>query len=445
MYVSISGSTVLDGTGFASCNGSALGVGVVEILQAFLGITVQGEENIAKTPHEKYERMKKDMYSGKTVMQLCDILQYGHNTHGKYAVCTLYIEVTRKCNLACAHCMKGDPQNLDIPDEYVDSVMSQVSIIYCLVLSGGEVTLALDRLRYILDSAKRHNVKICRIALSTNGVVKDPEFLEIYEEYKRYVLIPTRCEICISNDRYHTQQTRFLKKDYLDRKKFFTNNRKNHVSFQDVAYPGSGNLKRCGRCEKKPKFDGKKYMADSSYMKEYQFKYKLYLSASKNELMKRPIRYNGKHICQICLTATGHILTVDCISYRDEDSSEFYNGHILDTIAEIIDREKVDPYMRTIGEFLKKLDDIANVGSKIRGLYGFMGLGAYGNLGKILPLMEALKEIIESAIDLIPVVRETEFYRTHTEFFDKAIKVLESMDMDEFEKIMNSVKPEKSS
>lgn len=385
------------------------------------------------------------MYSGKTVMQLCDILQYGHNTHGKYAVCTLYIEVTRKCNLACAHCMKGDPQDLDIPYEYVDSVMSQVSIIYCLVLSGGEVTLALDRLRYILDSAKRHDVKICRIALSTNGVVKDPEFLEIYEEYKRYVLIPTRCEIRISNDMYHTQQTHFLKKDYLDRKKFFTNNRKNHVSFQDVAYPGSGNLKRCGRCEKKPKFDGKKYMADRTYMNEYQFKYKLYISASKNELMKRPIRYNGKHICQLCLTATGHILTVDCISFRDEDSAEFYNGHILDTIAEIIDREKTDPYMCTIGKFLNKLEDIANVGSKIQGLYGFMGLGAYGNLGKILPLMAALKEILESTNDLIPVVKETEFYRTHTEYFDKAIKILESIDMGEFEKFINIMEPRKSS
>ena len=55
MYVSISGSTVLDGTGFASCNGSAPGVGVVKILQAFLGITVQGEESVAKTPHGKIE------------------------------------------------------------------------------------------------------------------------------------------------------------------------------------------------------------------------------------------------------------------------------------------------------------------------------------------------------------------------------------------------------
>ena len=101
--------------------------------------------------------------------------------------------------------------------------------------------------------------------------------------------------------------------------------------------------------------------------------------------------------------------------------------------------------MCTIGEFLNKLEDIANVGSKIQGLYGFMGLGAYGNLGKILPLMAAMKEILESANDLIPVVKETEFYRTHTEYFDKAIKVLESIDMNEFEEIINSVEPGKSS
>lgn len=35
--------------------GISWGVGVVEILRAFPGITVQGEESVAKTPHGKIE------------------------------------------------------------------------------------------------------------------------------------------------------------------------------------------------------------------------------------------------------------------------------------------------------------------------------------------------------------------------------------------------------
>ena len=39
----------------------------------------------------------------------------------------LALEVTRRCNLRCKHCMRGEPQDLDMSDEVLDKVINQFS------------------------------------------------------------------------------------------------------------------------------------------------------------------------------------------------------------------------------------------------------------------------------------------------------------------------------
>ena len=36
----------------------------------------------------------------------------------------LMLEVTRKCNLTCSHCMRGNPQNLEMSDEILEKVLA---------------------------------------------------------------------------------------------------------------------------------------------------------------------------------------------------------------------------------------------------------------------------------------------------------------------------------
>ena len=35
-------------------------------------------------------------------------------------------EVTRRCNLSCEHCLRGDAQNLDMTKETVDKVLDHI-------------------------------------------------------------------------------------------------------------------------------------------------------------------------------------------------------------------------------------------------------------------------------------------------------------------------------
>ena len=59
----------------------------------------------------------------------------------KLSFANLAIEVTRKCNMHCAHCMRGDAQNADISEGKLSKFLSQVNFIGSLTITGGEPTL----------------------------------------------------------------------------------------------------------------------------------------------------------------------------------------------------------------------------------------------------------------------------------------------------------------
>lgn len=100
---------------------------------------------------------------------------------------TAGIEITRKCNLNCAHCLRGDSQNMDMPFEVIDDFLDHTQAIYHLVFTGGEPTLNLDGLRYFLDSAKRHNVFISSMEMTTNGTVQNQDLVDIIRDYNNYI------------------------------------------------------------------------------------------------------------------------------------------------------------------------------------------------------------------------------------------------------------------
>ena len=66
----------------------------------------------------------------------------------------LMIEVTRRCNLKCDHCLRGDAQNKDISTEYIDALLDQVTSIGSVTFTGGEPFLATYIIDYFLNKLK---------------------------------------------------------------------------------------------------------------------------------------------------------------------------------------------------------------------------------------------------------------------------------------------------
>lgn len=43
------------------------------------------------------------------------------------AVDSLILEITRRCNMKCLHCLRGESENLDMSIKMVDAVFSQIN------------------------------------------------------------------------------------------------------------------------------------------------------------------------------------------------------------------------------------------------------------------------------------------------------------------------------
>lgn len=118
----------------------------------------------------------------------------------------LVIEITRKCNMKCKHCLRGDSQNIDIDLSYIDKLFEHTQDIYCLSITGGEPTLNIKAIKHIIKSAKQHNVEIHSFFLATNGKKITKTFvhtlLDLYYICSEYDRDDASC-VCISQDKYH--------------------------------------------------------------------------------------------------------------------------------------------------------------------------------------------------------------------------------------------------
>ena len=140
----------------------------------------------------------------------------------KLSVNNLILEVTRRCNMECAHCLRGDAQNMDMSRKTVDVLMAQLADVGTLTMTGGEPGLALDVMTYIRKSALRHRVAIGSFYLATNGTAATEEF--VVEMLRWYSL----CEdneisaVAVSQDVYHQYEDADIDLRLLEGLKFFT-------------------------------------------------------------------------------------------------------------------------------------------------------------------------------------------------------------------------------
>lgn len=129
---------------------------------------------------------------------------------------SLAIEVTRRCNMRCPHCLRGDAEDKDITREVIDSLLDQTQAIYNLVVTGGEPTLNLDIVNYIASGIETREIELFNVSMVTNGLVFDPQIIIAMKHFYRIVMASRlRCGLTpkyeatilgISMDKYHEQQ-----------------------------------------------------------------------------------------------------------------------------------------------------------------------------------------------------------------------------------------------
>ena len=117
----------------------------------------------------------------------------------------LVIEITRRCNLACQHCLRGEPQNVDISDETINKALEGITGIGTITFTGGEPSLAVDRIQYIYKQIKKRGIDLGGFYVVTNGKIASRELMNVLIDL--YAIVDYIEEgiggLVISKDQYH--------------------------------------------------------------------------------------------------------------------------------------------------------------------------------------------------------------------------------------------------
>lgn len=96
-------------------------------------------------------------------------------------------EVTRKCQLKCPHCCRGEAQDLDMSKEAVDAFLNQTAAIRILEFTGGEPTLNTEIMEYWISEMRRRNIPLGGIIVFTNGVEFSEKVKQFYKNAYEYI------------------------------------------------------------------------------------------------------------------------------------------------------------------------------------------------------------------------------------------------------------------
>lgn len=91
------------------------------------------------------------------------------------------IEVTRRCNLTCRHCVRGEAQNIDISEEIIDKLFDQINDCSIIMLLGGEPLLVPEKITYIINKIMDEKIHIKHFSFITNGTLLNNETIKVLE------------------------------------------------------------------------------------------------------------------------------------------------------------------------------------------------------------------------------------------------------------------------
>ena len=125
----------------------------------------------------------------------------------KLRIQNLAMIVTERCNLNCAHCLRGGCSDKVMSDNVIKATLDQFEFIGNLTICGGEPTLALDRVEKILKYIVENKIFVGNVTFTINGTIYSEDFLKLLDyvephlEFDKSLLSPAY--FGISFDKFH--------------------------------------------------------------------------------------------------------------------------------------------------------------------------------------------------------------------------------------------------
>lgn len=118
----------------------------------------------------------------------------------------LIIEVGRKCNLCCEHCLRGDAENKTIDVALAKKFLKEFDEIDCITFTGGEPTLYEKEIIQIIDFILKKKISVHGFYVASNGLIKAPKLMLKLAELYAYVTenyMENYSKFELSNDDFH--------------------------------------------------------------------------------------------------------------------------------------------------------------------------------------------------------------------------------------------------
>jgi len=118
----------------------------------------------------------------------------------------LIIETTRKCNMSCGHCLRGEQQDVDINPQDITTLLTQIDQIGSIAFSGGEPSLAVHIIERTLQTVKLFSIPVSSFYIATNGKDIKADFILACLSWYAYCAEKDYCQVDVSNDYWHQQE-----------------------------------------------------------------------------------------------------------------------------------------------------------------------------------------------------------------------------------------------
>lgn len=144
----------------------------------------------------------------------------------KFEIQELVIEVTRKCNMKCAHCLRGKAENLNIDYSYIDKLLENISYISEVTFTGGEPSMNVGAMEYFLKKVSEMDIPVSSFFIATNAKKITKRFIDFLSNMFMYCYENSGDEalemsgIAPSVDQFHTKDT--VIQDNINRLRMFS-------------------------------------------------------------------------------------------------------------------------------------------------------------------------------------------------------------------------------
>lgn len=247
----------------------------------------------------------------------------------------LSFDVTRRCNMNCDFCFRGESQNQDITHDIIDKTLDECQNVYIhmLQLFGGEPTLNLEIIEYIFDGVIKRNIAIGSVNMFTNGLICNEKILKNFEKIIKYIESREKEIEKYYNFFIQTCEYNYVK-DSTKKATVIISDNKNDVDYIDKAFMFYNKVKsdKFAVVKQHEAFSGKRYIIISGNAEKNA---KQYLT---NKISLENIRLpNNKHffisdspigrcVNDVIYVATnGNIYSTCSSSYKEIDEFSMFN------------------------------------------------------------------------------------------------------------------------